>query len=105
MFRTLIQQHIAKRSYTTQQQQLPYFISRTSNNGLPVYTDFKNGGTQHLTIIRRIEGDAEALKNEVLALFPEAPKNFARVNPVNNQVILKGVHMNEIKQWLVEKGF
>ena len=105
MFRTLIQQHIAKRSYTTQQQQLPYFISRTSNKGLPVYTEFKNGGTQHLTIIRRIEGDAEALKNEVLELFPEAPKNFARVNPVNNQVILKGIHMNEIKQWLVEKGF
>ncbi|KAI8140347.1 mitochondrial ribosomal protein subunit Img2 [Fennellomyces sp. T-0311] len=104
MLRTLIQQHVVRRSYTTSTAQ-PYFISRTANNGLPVYTDFKNGGTQQLTIIRRIEGDAEALKNEILTLFPDAPKNFARVNPVNNQVILKGIHMNEIKEWLISKGF
>ncbi|KAI9499230.1 mitochondrial ribosomal protein subunit Img2 [Zychaea mexicana] len=105
MLRTLIQQHVTRRSYTTTATERAYFISRTANKGLPVYTDFKNGGTQQLTIIRRVEGDAEALKNEIVELFPEAPKNFARVNPVNNQVILKGVHMNEIKQWLVEKGF
>ena len=103
MLRTLIQQHVARRSYTTSTQS--YFISRTANKGLPVYTEFKNGGTKHLTIIRRIEGDAEALKNDVLALFPEAPKDFARVNAINNQVILKGIHMNEIKEWLISKGF
>ncbi|KAI7874718.1 hypothetical protein K492DRAFT_240693 [Lichtheimia hyalospora FSU 10163] len=96
---------LARRSYTTASNAPSYFVARTSNNGIPVYTDFKNGGTQQLTIIRRIEGDAEALKNEIVALFPDAPNNFARVNPVNNHIILKGIHMNEIKEWLIQKGF
>ncbi|KAI7862219.1 mitochondrial large subunit ribosomal protein-domain-containing protein [Spinellus fusiger] len=54
---------------TTTTTPRPYFISRTSNKELPVYTEIRNGGTRQLTIIRRIEGDAEALKNEILTLY------------------------------------
>ncbi|KAL0079812.1 mitochondrial large subunit ribosomal protein-domain-containing protein [Phycomyces blakesleeanus] len=97
---------IAKRFSSTVATPAPYFISRTANQGLPVYTEIKNGGTQKLTIVRRIEGDAEVLMHEIRVLFPkDAPKNIVRVNPTNNQVIIKGIHGNEIKQWLIEKGF
>ncbi|ORX54912.1 hypothetical protein DM01DRAFT_1406984 [Hesseltinella vesiculosa] len=98
MFRSL-----SKRFYSSVKP--TYTISRTSSQGLPVYSDIKNGGTQHLTIIRRIEGDVEALRSEVAALFPDAPKNFVRINPTNNQIVIKGNCVNDIKHWLVTKGF
>lgn len=80
-------------------------VARTSNQSLPVYSEIKNGGTQQLTIIRRIQGDAEALKTEMAALFPDAPKNHIKVNPTNNHIIIKGLYVNELKQWLANKGF
>ncbi|KAI8381332.1 ribosomal protein L49/IMG2 [Radiomyces spectabilis] len=103
MFRSWIQV-CGRRLYSTEATP-SYFVSRTANKGLPVYSEFKNGGTQQLTIIRRIEGNAEALKNEILPLFPDAPKDHIRINPTNNHIIIKGVYVNEIKEWLVNKGF
>lgn len=47
----------------------PYFVSRTANNNLPVYTDIRNGRTRHLTIIRRIEGDVDVC----IKLSPRLP--------------------------------
>ncbi|CAO3647003.1 unnamed protein product [Cunninghamella echinulata] len=76
MLRSLTQT-LNKRFYTTtlnQANNKSYTVSRTSNHGLPVYSEIKNGGTQQLTIIRRIEGNVEALKDEVATLFPDAPK-------------------------------
>lgn len=98
---------LLRRSFTSSVTPAPprYFISRTANNNLPVYTDFKNGRTQLLTIIRRVQGDAYALKNDILSLFPDAPKDYVKVNPVNNHVVIKGLHMDDIKQWLAQKGF
>ncbi|CAO3629134.1 unnamed protein product [Cunninghamella blakesleeana] len=85
-----------KRFYTTLKQNNTYTVSRTSNHGLPVYSEIKNGGTQQLTIIRRIEGDVEALKEELATLFPEAPKNHIKINPTNNHVVIKGLYVNEM---------
>ncbi|KAI9303471.1 mitochondrial large subunit ribosomal protein-domain-containing protein [Cunninghamella echinulata] len=107
MLRSLTQT-LNKRFYTTalnQANNKSYIVSRTSNHGLPVYSEIKNGGTQQLTIIRRIEGDVEALKDEIVTLFPDAPKNHIRINPTNNHILIKGLYVNEIKQWLANKGF
>ncbi|KAI8073287.1 ribosomal protein L49/IMG2 [Gongronella butleri] len=95
---------LGQRCYSTAKQS-SYLVSRTTNKGLPVYSDIKNGGTKHLTIIRRVEGDVEALRTELAAMFPEAPKNHVRINPTNNHIVIKGNYVNEIKQWLVAKGF
>lgn len=107
MLRSLIQQTIHKRTYNTARSEKPlYFVSRTTTNGLPVYHDYKNGRTRELTVIRRIKGDAEALKKDLLTnQFPDAPADFATVVPRTNQVILKGLHSRQVKEWLIEKGF
>ncbi|KAI9245971.1 ribosomal protein L49/IMG2 [Sporodiniella umbellata] len=92
MLRTLCQ----KRFYTT------YQISRTSNKGLPVYSEYKNGRTNLSTIVRRIKGDPNALVNDLKADFPEV---VAHVNSNTQNVVIKGHCVNDIKYWLVLKGF
>ncbi|KAI5288996.1 hypothetical protein KEM54_004583 [Ascosphaera aggregata] len=44
---------------------LPYFVRRTASNQLPVYTDTKAGGTLQQTKIQKIEGNVEALKDQL----------------------------------------
>lgn len=39
-----------------------YLVSRTPSLNLPVYNDSKRGGNKKLTILKKIEGDARALK-------------------------------------------
>lgn len=95
MLRTFLCQ---KRLYSTPS----YFVSRTSSKGLPVYSEYKNGRTNLSTIVRRIKGDANALVNDLKKDFPEA---VAEVNPITQNVIIKGHHVNEIKEWLMIKGF
>ncbi|GES79835.1 mitochondrial large ribosomal subunit L49, putative [Rhizophagus clarus] len=83
-----------KQTQTSQQQQLtkyvryPYFVARTRMKELPVYVDVKNGRTRILTEISRIEGDSEALcddiRNELFYWSQE--KNLIRVNHTNNHI-------------------
>ncbi|EPQ29137.1 uncharacterized protein PFL1_03425 [Pseudozyma flocculosa PF-1] len=49
--------------------QHPYFVPRIGKTGdsLPVYTDIRNGGTRVLTEIRKVQGDVEALRKDLLA--------------------------------------
>lgn len=73
----------------------PYFVSRTANNSLPVYTDIRNGRTRHLTIIRRIEGNVdvcikfplaylfERIFNRVIAFTPLPSPNPLFLNTRN----------------------
>ena len=40
--------------------QLPYFVGRTPvGRNLPVYIDYKNGGSRVITIVRRIDGNQQ----------------------------------------------
>lgn len=83
-----------------------YFVNRTQNNGLPVYTEFKNGRTNESTVIRRIDGNADALLKDLQAtLFKDAPENFAVIRPRSNTIHIKGIYMNEVKEWLISKGY
>ncbi|KAF9974839.1 54S ribosomal protein L49, mitochondrial [Actinomortierella ambigua] len=78
-----------------------YFVSRTKNGQLPVYSEFSNT-TKAETIIRRIQGDAKALRADILRTYPGAE---IKVNERSNQVILKGLVMDDVRQWLTAKGF
>ncbi|KAI8876027.1 hypothetical protein K501DRAFT_262856 [Backusella circina FSU 941] len=100
MFRSITQATLqnTKRFYSTP----AYSVSRTTNKGLPVYSDFKNGRTRFLTIIRKVQGDSSALLKDISADFPEA---VAHVNPKTQHVVIKGHHVNEVKEWLIAKGF
>ncbi|KAF9542951.1 hypothetical protein KI688_011933 [Linnemannia hyalina] len=79
-----------------------YFVERTKAGQLPVYSEFKNAGTRPLTVIRKIQGNATALKTDLLVTYPNAE---VRVNERSNQVILKGLVMDDVRQWLTVKGF
>ncbi|KAG0030176.1 hypothetical protein BGZ81_002991 [Podila clonocystis] len=79
-----------------------YFVERTKAGQLPVYSEYKNAGTRTLTIIRKIQGNATALKTDILTTYPGAE---VRVNKRSNQVILKGLVMDDVRQWLTAKGF
>ena len=34
-----------------------YMVKRSAFGNVPVYTDYRNGGTKKVTIIRRVDGD------------------------------------------------
>ncbi|OZJ06858.1 hypothetical protein BZG36_00219 [Bifiguratus adelaidae] len=84
------------------QVRYPYFVRRTAGNALPVYTELKNGKTRRETIIRRIEGDAEKLRHDLMASFEGVA---VQRNPRTNHLIIKGWHTAEIREWLASKGF
>ncbi|KAF0560682.1 ribosomal protein L49/IMG2 [Gigaspora margarita] len=88
--------------------QYPYYIHRTSNKSLPVYIDIKNGRTRILTILRRIEGDIQALRDDIKKdLFPKDHSIHSKVtiNHTNNNVVIKGDYCFVLKKWLMDKGF
>ncbi|KAI8977501.1 ribosomal protein L49/IMG2 [Mycotypha africana] len=89
---------ICKRFYSTPS----YFVQRTTNKGLPVYTDYKNGGTRVLTVIRKVQGDTAALMKDIQKDFPEA---VMQINHRTQHLFIKGRCMNEMKEWLISKGF
>ena len=76
-------------------------VSRTTKgNQIPVYTDFKNGRTRELTIVRRIEGDAAVLAKELYRVTGGAAME---VRP--GRVEVAGGRAKEIKSWLAGLGF
>ncbi|OMJ25844.1 54S ribosomal protein img2, mitochondrial [Smittium culicis] len=82
--------------------QLRYFIQRTSFKSLPIYTEFKNNGSRKLTIIRKIEGDLNALKSDLDPLFG---KENVSIKKINNSILIKGICSREVRQFLSKKGF
>ena len=72
----------------------------TKGNQIPVYTDFKNGRTRELTVVRRIEGDAAALAKELYRVTGGAA---VEVRP--GRVEVSGGRSKEIKSWLAGLGF
>ena len=68
-----------------------------------MYSDRRGQGrSQRLTIIRKVDGDLEALKNDLALAFPRTP---SIVNPHARQVILKGYLQREVMLFLRDRGF
>ncbi|KAI9325963.1 mitochondrial large subunit ribosomal protein-domain-containing protein [Zopfochytrium polystomum] len=79
-------------------ESLPYEVRRTAKAGwLPVYREFKNGGTNVSTIIRRIEGDAEALARHLSAFVPP---DRIRIHRVTGHIILRGDYLHAVRDFL-----
>ncbi|KAJ8101734.1 mitochondrial large subunit ribosomal protein-domain-containing protein [Lipomyces tetrasporus] len=66
-----------------------YFVDRTSAGNLPVYKEFKNGGSLVVTIVKGIRGDALALKRDIQAALGLTSDRIA-VNPVTHHIAIKG---------------
>ncbi|KZZ86756.1 Ribosomal protein L49/IMG2 [Ascosphaera apis ARSEF 7405] len=85
---------------------LPYFVRRTASNQLPVYTDTKAGGTLQQTKVQKIEGNVEALKEQLACELGIEPKSGdIAVNHLTGHVVVKGWRRPQIQKFLLERGF
>jgi large subunit ribosomal protein L49 len=84
--------------------QLTYHVSRTHTNNLPVYTDYKSGGSQKITMITKIAGDAQSLRADLEQLL-KLDKKTCWVKPPAGHIILKGHHTTAVTKFLQGKGF
>lgn len=66
----------------------PYYIERTPTRNLPVYQLAKAGGNLRMTRVRKVGGDAEALRGQ-LERFLEPRPEYVRINPINGHVEMK----------------
>ncbi|XP_053134018.1 39S ribosomal protein L49, mitochondrial [Hemicordylus capensis] len=85
---------------------LPYFVRRSRMHNIPVYTDITHG-CRKMTVIRKIEGDIWALEKEVKEfLTPLLGRTPAtQVHEVACSIRIKGYFDQELKTWLMDKGF
>ncbi|KAJ2787829.1 mitochondrial 54S ribosomal protein img2 [Coemansia interrupta] len=81
----------------------PYFVRRTRFQSLPVYRDTKNGKTRKLTVIRRVEGDLEALRTDLIQALGEDSQ--IAIKKISQQLVIKGDCTRGIREWLTKKGF
>lgn len=90
----------------SQTKRLPYHVSRTPTNNLPIYSDIKAGKTLKQTLIRKITGDAYVLRDELkkeLNLDPE--RETCEVNAITGHIIIKGWCRPRVERFLSDRGF
>lgn len=82
-------------------ESLPFRVFRTTRGKqLPVYTDYRNGRTRCLTIVRRMRGDVRALADELSLVCDGAA---VECRPGRLQV--KGNYRGRVTEWLLRLGF
>lgn len=77
-------------------------ISRTAGNNIPVYLLRKRGGNMALTKIRKIEGDINALRNDLQEWFG-VKENEVVVNQLTKHILIKGHRKPEVLKFLAER--
>lgn len=84
----------------------PYLIRRSRMHNIPVYGDLTHGN-RSTTLIRKVEGDIWALERDVrqhlLEVTGQDPPT--QVNEVTMTLKVKGHFQEELKRWLLSKGF
>lgn len=79
---------------------LPFAVDRTAVGGsLPVYTDYKAGGTKVITILRKCRGDVKILKDEMEKVVGK--EVFVRPG----KLVVDGNFNMRLKKWLAGLGF
>ncbi|KAK1932816.1 hypothetical protein X943_000929 [Babesia divergens] len=77
---------------------LPFKVTRTPSGNLAVYVKIRAHGTLVYTVVRRIYGDVDAMKQQ-LRILCESPVR-ERVGSLE----VHGLHVKKIKRWLVQCG-
>ncbi|ODV69825.1 hypothetical protein HYPBUDRAFT_159649 [Hyphopichia burtonii NRRL Y-1933] len=73
-----------------------YNIKKTKYGHWPVYRVVQN--TRVLTEIKRVEGDVEEFKNDLLAKLPHIQDKYVTVNKKAGQLKIKGDFIDSIKE-------
>ena len=67
---------------------LPYHVHRTASQKLPIYHLAKRGGNLHQTRIRKIQGDVEKLREELVASLALKEETVV-INRLTGHIIIK----------------
>lgn len=67
---------------------LPYHVHRTASQQLPIYNLAKRGGNLHQTRIRKIEGDVDALRRELMEALGRGEKEVV-INRLTGHIVVK----------------
>ncbi|KAI0561658.1 Ribosomal protein L49/IMG2 [Gracilaria domingensis] len=80
---------------------LPFSVFRTPKaKQIPVYTDYRNGRTRCMTVVRRFRGDANELAEEMSRICDDRP---VTIRPGSVQVV--GNYRARVEEWLLRLGF
>ena len=83
------------------EKSIPFTVTRTTiGQQVPVYTDYKNGRSRKLTVIRHVSGNVDALVEELRRVTGGA-EVIARLGRVE----IEGDRAKEVKTWLMAIGF
>lgn len=83
---------------------LPYYVTRTPSNELPIYTLKKRGGNLRQTRVKKITGSIDALRDSLQQLLA-VPEKECVINRVTNHVVIKGWHKPRIEEFLAARKF
>ncbi|XP_003743673.1 probable 39S ribosomal protein L49, mitochondrial [Galendromus occidentalis] len=89
-------------------RELPYFVQRTRNHMLPVYQRVDIRGPRYVTVVRKVQGDPWALRNalkEHIKQIRGTDDVTTMVNELTQTVGIKGQLVEEVKDFLIMKGF
>jgi len=79
---------------------LPFLVERTgTGQSLPVYLDYKGGGTKVITIVRKLRGDIHDLKQDMEKVVGKEVKIGV------GKLEVEGNFRRVLKVWLASLGF
>ncbi|KAF7522325.1 hypothetical protein G7054_g12169 [Neopestalotiopsis clavispora] len=85
-------------------QDLPYFVGRNRMNNMAVYERRYRGGNLKKTLLKKGEGNLQALRFDVAEALGVSEKEV-RVNSVTNHIEIKGHRKDDVVQFLRNMGF
>lgn len=83
---------------------LPYFVTRTPSNHLPIYTLRKAGGNKLVTRVKKVDGKSDVLRDELRQLLGLADKEVV-INRTTGHIMIKGHHGPKIEHFLKQRAF
>ena len=79
---------------------MPFEVTRTHKQNLPVFTNYRMSGQQQRTVIKNITGDIVQFKEELAKVVSNSP-----IHEKMGRVEVNGLHSAKIKFWLTKLGF
>ena len=67
---------------------------------MPVYTDYRVGGQRKVTVVRKVSGDLNALKEELSKVVSNSP-----IEEKMGRIEISGLHAEKVKLWMRRVGF
>ncbi|RYO97217.1 hypothetical protein DL764_007358 [Monosporascus ibericus] len=84
--------------------QLPYFVSKNNLDNFGVYHRRKAGGNLKVTLLKRAEGNLQALKHDLKEALQLRDADVS-VNSVTKHIMVRGHRRDEILHFLKTMGF